>query len=61
MDLVALTDFDLVATHGGFGRASRASGQPKATLSRHVRGLEDSLGVRLIERGTRTLRAALTG
>jgi len=56
MDLLALNDFHLVATHGGFGRASRASGQPKATLSRHVRELEDSLGVRLIERGTRTLR-----
>jgi len=56
MDLLALRDFDLVATHGGFGRASRASGQPKATLSRHVRELEESLGVRLIERGTRTLR-----
>ena len=56
MDLLALTDFHLVATHGGFGRASRASGQSKATLSRHVRELEDSLGVRLIERGARTLR-----
>jgi DNA-binding transcriptional LysR family regulator len=56
MDLLALTDFHLVVAHGGFGRASRASGQPKATLSRHVRALEDSLGVRLIERGTRTLR-----
>ncbi len=56
MDLLALNDFHLVATHGGFGRASRASGHPKATLSRRVRELEDSLGVRLIERGTRTLR-----
>jgi DNA-binding transcriptional LysR family regulator len=56
MDLLALSDFNLVATHGGFGKASRASGQPKATLSRHVRELEDSLGVRLIERGARTLR-----
>lgn len=56
MDLHALADFHLVATHGGFGRASRASGQPKATLSRRVRDLEKSLGVRLIERGSRTLR-----
>ena len=56
MDLHALADFHLVATHGGFGRASRASGQPKATLSRRVRELEKSLGVRLIERGSRTLR-----
>jgi DNA-binding transcriptional LysR family regulator len=56
MDLSALSDFNLVATHGGFGKASRASGQAKATLSRRVRGLEDHLGVRLIERGSRTLR-----
>lgn len=56
MDLAALSDFNLVAVHGGFGRASRASGRPKATLSRKVSDLENSLGVRLIERGSRTLR-----
>ena len=59
MDLPSLVDFNLVATHGGFGRASRASGRPKATLSRKVSELEASLGVRLIDRGSRTLR--LTG
>lgn len=59
MDLPALVDFNLVATHGGFGRASRASGRPKATLSRKVSELEASLGVRLIDRGSRALR--LTG
>ncbi|UVK46656.1 LysR family transcriptional regulator [Mesorhizobium sp. AR07] len=56
MDLPALADFNLIATHGGFGRASRSSGRPKATLSRKVSELEASLGVRLIERGSRTLR-----
>lgn len=56
MDLAGLSDFNLVATHGGFGKASRVAGQAKATLSRRVRGLEEALGVRLIERGTRTLR-----
>ena len=56
MDLQALTDFALVATHGGFGRASRISGRAKATLSRRVADLEQSLGVRLIERGTQSLR-----
>jgi DNA-binding transcriptional LysR family regulator len=56
MDLQALTDFALVATHGGFGRASRVSGRSKATLSRRVSDLEQSLGVRLIERGTQSLR-----
>jgi DNA-binding transcriptional LysR family regulator len=56
MDLQALSDFDLVATHEGFGRAARASGRSKATLSRRVAELEQSLGVRLIERGTQSLR-----
>ncbi|MDR3461218.1 MAG: LysR substrate-binding domain-containing protein [Beijerinckiaceae bacterium] len=56
MDLPALADFLLVATHGGFGRASRRSGRPKATLSRKVSELEAGLGVRLIDRGSRSLR-----
>jgi DNA-binding transcriptional LysR family regulator len=61
MDLAALADFNLVATHGGFGRASRAVGTPKATLSRRVSELEQGLGVRLIERGGRTLRLTEEG
>lgn len=58
MDLLALTDFILVARHGGFGRAARAAGRPKATLSRRVAELESSLELRLFERGRR--RLALT-
>ncbi len=61
LDITALADFNLVATHGGFGRASRASGQPKATLSRRVRALEESLGVRLVERGARRLKLTPEG
>ncbi len=53
MDLLALTDFNLVARHGGFGKAARATGRPKATLSRRVAELETSLGLRLFERGAR--------
>jgi DNA-binding transcriptional LysR family regulator len=56
MDLQALSDFNLVAAHGGFGRASRVSGRAKATLSRRVAELEQSLGVRLIDRGSQNLR-----
>ncbi len=56
MDLLALADFNLVATHGGFGRASRSSGRSKATLSRKVSDLEAALGVRLIDRGSHALR-----
>jgi DNA-binding transcriptional LysR family regulator len=61
MDLSALEDFNLVVAHGGFGRASRAVGRPKATLSRHVSELEKSLGARLIERGSRSLRLTEEG
>ncbi|AMB88064.1 LysR family transcriptional regulator [Pseudomonas agarici] len=56
MDLEALTDFNLVAALGGFGKASRSSGRPKTTLSRRVMYLEESLGVRLFQRGARSLR-----
>lgn len=56
MDLSDLADFNLVARHGAFGKAARLSGRPKATLARHVANLEDSLGVRLVERGTQGLR-----
>lgn len=61
MDLGLLADFNLVASEGGFGMASRASGRPKATLSRRVMALEQSLGVRLFERGSRTLRLTEEG
>ncbi|HTI00627.1 MAG TPA: LysR substrate-binding domain-containing protein [Acidisoma sp.] len=61
MDLQALSDFNLVATHGGFGRASRLSGRSKATLSRRVGELEQSLGIRLIERGAHGLRLTEEG
>lgn len=61
MDLLALTDFNLVARHGGFGRAARATGRPKATLSRRVAELEASLGLRLLERGARTLKLTQEG
>lgn len=56
MDLSALADFLLVASQGGFGKASRVSGRPKATLSRRIMDLEQSLGIRLFERGARSLR-----
>jgi len=61
MDLLALADFNLVARHGGLGRAARASGRPKATLSRRVVELESSLGLRLFERGARVLKLTQEG
>jgi DNA-binding transcriptional LysR family regulator len=61
MDLLALADFNLVARHGGFGRAARAAGRPKATLSRRVAELEASLQLRLFERGSRALKLTEEG
>ena len=61
MDLLALADFNLVARHGGFGRAARAAGRPKATLSRRVAELEAALDLRLFERGARTLKLTEEG
>lgn len=61
MDLLALADFNLVARHGGFGKASRAAGRPKATLSRRVADLEASLELRLFERGARVLKLTEEG
>ncbi|WP_260599257.1 LysR family transcriptional regulator [Sphingomonas endolithica] len=61
MDLLALTDFNLVARHGGFGKAARASGRPKATLSRRVAELEAALDLRLFERGARVLKLTEEG
>lgn len=61
MDLLALADFNLVARHSGFGRAARAAGRPKATLSRRVGELEASLELRLFERGGRLLKLTEEG
>lgn len=61
MDLNALEDFQLVASHGGFGKASRATGKAKATLSRRVAELEQALQLRLIERGARQLELTEAG
>jgi len=61
MDLLALADFTLVARHGGFGRAARESGRPKATLSRRVADLESGLNLRLFERGPRALKLTEEG
>ena len=61
MDLLALVDFNHVARHGGVGRAARATGRPKATLSRHIVELESHLQTRLFERGARALKLTQEG
>lgn len=53
--------FARVVQLGSFSAAARALGLPKSTVSRQVARLEDHLGVRLIQRTTRTLRLTDVG
>ena len=52
-DLNDLYYFVQVVDHGGFTPAGRALGVPKSKLSRRITLLEESLGVRLIQRSSR--------
>ncbi len=53
--------FALVAEHGGFAAAERASGTPKSRLSRRLAALEAQLGARLIQRSTRRFAVTEVG
>jgi DNA-binding transcriptional LysR family regulator len=53
--------FAEVVAHGGFAAAGRALREPKSKLSRRIAGLEERLGVRLIERSSRRFRVTEIG
>ncbi len=62
MDLNALEDFQLVAAARRLWPSCRASGWSKGRpLWRRVADLEEALGIRLIERGDRSLELAEAG
>lgn len=54
-DLKRLTIFAEVVENGSFASAARALSLPRSSVSEHVRVLEASLGVRLLQRTTRKL------
>ena len=56
-----LRAFVAVARAGGFRDAARATGASASTLSESVRRLETRLGVRLLHRTTRSVRATEAG
>ena len=60
-DLNAMVLFAQVLQLGSFSEAARRTGVPVSTLSRKISGLERQLGVRLLERTTRSLNATETG
>lgn len=53
--------FVTVVELGGFTAAGRALGLSTSVVSRRVKALEDSLGVRLLERTTRQVRTTTVG
>lgn len=60
-DLNKVSVFARVVEAGGFSAGARALGIPKSSASRSVKQLEDTLGVRLLQRTTRKLRLTVAG
>ena len=60
-DLNDLALFALVVEHAGFAAVERVTGIPKSRLSRRVAALEESLGVRLLQRSTRRFAVTEVG
>ena len=60
-DLNALLVFAKVVEANGFSAAARRLKMPVSTVSRRITELEDALGVRLLERSTRSLRLTDVG
>ena len=60
-DLDAMVLFARVLQHGSFSEAARRTGTPVSTLSRKISALERRLGVRLLERTTRSVTPTDSG
>src|SRR5229473_5167642 len=60
-DLNSLVIFAQVVEANSFSEAARRLKMPTSTVSRRVAELEEQLGVRLIERSTRSLRLTDVG
>jgi DNA-binding transcriptional LysR family regulator len=60
-DLDEMTAFVAIAEHGGFSKAARRLGMAVSTLSHRIRKLEERLGVRLLNRTTRSIALTAAG
>lgn len=61
LNLNDLLAFVQVVDHGGFAAAGRALGIPKSTLSKRLSELEKAIGVRLIQRTSRSFTVTEIG
>jgi DNA-binding transcriptional LysR family regulator len=60
-DLYELHLFQLVVRHGSFTKAARVVGLTQSAITRQIQGIELALGLPLLERTTRTVRATAAG
>ena len=60
-DLYELALFQLVVQHRSFTKAAEIAGLTQSALTRQIQGIENSLGIQLLERTTRTVRVTPAG
>src|SRR5258706_4386193 len=61
LDTLGVQAFIAIADHGGFARAAESLHITQTALSRRLKNLESFLGVRLIERSTRSVALTQIG
>lgn len=60
-DLYELYLFHLVVQHGSFTKAAEIAGLTQSAITRQVQGMEEGLGLALLERTTRSVRVTAAG
>lgn len=60
-DLYELSLFHLVVKHRSFTKAAELAGLTQSAITRQMQGMEDSLGIDLLERTTRSVRVTQAG
>jgi len=60
-DLYELALFHLVVKHRSFTKAAQLAGLTQSAITRQMQGMENSLGLDLLERTTRSVRVTIAG
>jgi len=60
-DLYELSLFHLVVKHRSFTKAAEVAGVTQSAITRQMQGMENSLGIDLLERTTRSVRVTAAG
>jgi DNA-binding transcriptional LysR family regulator len=60
-DLYELALFQLIVKHRSFTKAAGIAGLTQSAITRQIQGVENSLGIQLLERTTRNVRVTPAG